>query len=208
MCCGPSPCLTPTSGPWLPASLVWICIIVICKTVYRDRQSHECSRNCTEPFLNSTNLQRKEKKKISFCCTRGPLTLLTCLGVWKGFPNLGYIQNHLLTLLLLHLRPPRTNARHITIHNTCWPLLSTNDITLQRLSQDLLSCIKFFYKLGLGIFLMTVNMYWQCRNFMVIQHGHPHPPALWVSGPSTASSWYSYCCTNSCFTWAFSPSCS
>lgn len=54
----------------------------------------------------------------------------------------------------------------------------------------LLHCLKFFsYKLGQEIFLMAVNMFGLCRNFMVTLHGYPHPSAFWA----IAGLWPNYC---------------
>ncbi|XP_028930668.1 piezo-type mechanosensitive ion channel component 1 isoform X3 [Ornithorhynchus anatinus] len=162
-------------------STVWTCIIIVCKMLYQLKivDPHQYSTNCTEPSLNSTNLQKTEVN--SSLLYRGPVDPANWFGIRKGYPNLGYIQNHLLILLLLvfeaivyrrqeyyrkqyQLSPPPARAVFA-------------DGTRQRLDQGLLSCIKYFvnffyYKFGLEIcFLMTVNVIGQRMNFMVILHG-------------------------------------
>ncbi|XP_073738494.1 piezo-type mechanosensitive ion channel component 1 isoform X4 [Callorhinus ursinus] len=162
-------------------STVWTCIIIVCKMLYQLKvvSPHEYSSNCTEPLLNSTNLQKAEIKQSLLY--RGPVDPANWFGVRKGFPNLGYIQNHLQVLLLLVFEAImyRRQEHHRRQHQL-GPLPAQAvcaDGTRQRLDQDLLSCLKyfvnfFFYKFGLEIcFLMAVNVIGQRMNFMVILHG-------------------------------------
>ncbi|XP_042826522.1 piezo-type mechanosensitive ion channel component 1 isoform X5 [Panthera tigris] len=162
-------------------STVWTCIIIVCKMLYQLKvvSPHEYSSNCTEPLPNSTNLQKTEIKQSLLY--RGPVDPANWFGVRKGFPNLGYIQNHLLVLLLLVFEAIvyRRQEHHRRQHQPA-PLPAQAvcaDGTRQRLDQDLLSCFKyfvnfFFYKFGLEIcFLMAVNVIGQRMNFMVILHG-------------------------------------
>ncbi|XP_029781951.1 piezo-type mechanosensitive ion channel component 1 [Suricata suricatta] len=162
-------------------STVWTCIIIVCKMLYQLKvvNPHEYSSNCTEPLLNSTNLQKTEIKQSLLY--RGPVDPANWFGVRKGFPNLGYIQNHLQVLLLLVFEAIiyRRQEHHRRQHRLA-PLPAQAvfaDGTRQRLDRDLLSCFKyfvnfFFYKFGLEIcFLMAVTVIGQRMNFMVILHG-------------------------------------
>ncbi|XP_046539730.1 piezo-type mechanosensitive ion channel component 1 isoform X1 [Equus quagga] len=162
-------------------STVWTCIIIVCKMLYQLKvvSPHEYSSNCTEPFPNSTNLQKAEINQSLLY--RGPIDPANWFGVRKGFPNLGYIQNHLQILLLLVFEAVvyRRQEHHRRQHQLA-PLPAQAvcaDGTRQRLDQDLLSCLKyfvnfFFYKFGLEVcFLMAVNVIGQRMNFMVILHG-------------------------------------
>ncbi|XP_057170606.1 piezo-type mechanosensitive ion channel component 1 isoform X3 [Ursus arctos] len=160
---------------------VWTCVIIVCKMLYQLKvvSPHEYSSNCTEPLLNSTNLQKTEIKQSLLY--RGPVDPANWFGVRKGFPNLGYVQNHLQVLLLLVFEAIvyRRQEHHRRQHQL-GPLPAQAvcaDGTRQRLDQDLLSCLKyfvnfFFYKFGLEIcFLMAVNVIGQRMNFMVVLHG-------------------------------------
>ncbi|XP_058384443.1 piezo-type mechanosensitive ion channel component 1 isoform X4 [Diceros bicornis minor] len=162
-------------------STVWTCIIIVCKMLYQLKvvRPHEYSSNCTEPLPNSTNLQKAEIHQSLLY--RGPVDPANWFGVRKGFPNLGYIQNHLQILLLLVFEAVvyRRQEYHRRQHQLA-PLPAQAvcaDGTRQRLDKDLLSCLKyfinfFFYKFGLEIcFLMAVNVIGQRMNFMVILHG-------------------------------------
>ncbi|XP_032985414.1 piezo-type mechanosensitive ion channel component 1 isoform X3 [Rhinolophus ferrumequinum] len=162
-------------------STVWTCIIIVCKMLYQLKivSPSEYSSNCTEPLPNSTNLQKTEINQSLLY--RGPIDPANWFGVRKGFPNLGYIQNHLQILLLLVFEAIvyRRQEHHRRQHQLA-PLPAQAvciDGTRQQLDQDLLSCIKyfvnfFFYKFGLEIcFLMAVNVIGQRMNFMVILHG-------------------------------------
>ncbi|XP_034378846.1 piezo-type mechanosensitive ion channel component 1 isoform X2 [Arvicanthis niloticus] len=162
-------------------STVWTCIIIVCKMLYQLKivNPHEYSSNCTEPFPNNTNLQPLEINQSLLY--RGPVDPANWFGVRKGFPNLGYIQNHLQILLLLvfeamvHRRQEHYRRQHQRAPLPAQAVCA--DGTRQRLDQDLLSCLKyfinfFFYKFGLEIcFLMAVNVIGQRMNFMVILHG-------------------------------------
>ncbi|XP_049559602.1 piezo-type mechanosensitive ion channel component 1 isoform X3 [Orcinus orca] len=183
---------------------VWTCIIIVCKMLYQLKvvSPHEYASNCTEPFPNSTNLQKTEIHESLLY--RGPIDPANWFGVRKGFPNLGYIQSHLQILLLLvfeavvyrcqdyHRR--RRQLAPLPAQAVC------ADGTRQQLDRDLPSCLKyfvnfFFYKFGLEIcFLMAVNVIGQRMNFMVILHG------CWLVAVLTrrrreaiARLWPSYC---------------
>ncbi|XP_059941392.1 piezo-type mechanosensitive ion channel component 1 isoform X2 [Mesoplodon densirostris] len=160
---------------------VWTCIIIVCKMLYQLKvvSPHEYSSNCTEPFPNSTNLQKTEIRESLLY--RGPIDPANWFGVRKGFPNLGYIQNHLQILLLLVFEAVvyRCQDYHRRRHQLA-PLPAQAvcaDGTRQRLDRDLPSCLKyfvnfFFYKFGLEIcFLMAVNVIGQRMDFTVILHG-------------------------------------
>ncbi|XP_072802892.1 piezo-type mechanosensitive ion channel component 1 isoform X1 [Vicugna pacos] len=162
-------------------STVWTCVIIVCKMLYQLKvvNPHEYSSNCTEPFPNSTNLQKTEVHDSLLY--RGPIDPANWFGVRKGFPNLGYIQNHLQILLLLVFEAMvyRRQEHHRRWHQL-GPLPAQAvcaDGTRQQLDRDLPSCLKyfvnfFFYKFGLEIcFLMAVTVIGQRMNFMVILHG-------------------------------------
>ncbi|XP_016053163.1 PREDICTED: piezo-type mechanosensitive ion channel component 1 [Miniopterus natalensis] len=162
-------------------STVWTCIIIVCKMLYQLKvvNPHKYSSNCTEPLPNSTNLQKTEINQSLLY--RGPIDPANWFGVRKGFPNLGYIQNHLQILLLLVFEAIvyRRQEHHRRQHQLA-PLPAQAvciEGTRQQLDRDLLSCVKyfinfFFYKFGLEIcFLMAVNVIGQRMNFMVILHG-------------------------------------
>ncbi|XP_047383730.1 piezo-type mechanosensitive ion channel component 1 isoform X2 [Sciurus carolinensis] len=162
-------------------STVWSCIIIVCKMLYQLKvvNPQEYSSNCSEPFPNSTNLQRVEISQSLLY--RGPVDPANWFGVRKGFPNLGYVQNHLQILLLLVFEAMvYRRQEHYRRQHPCAPLPAQALCaggTHQQLDQDLLSCLKyfvnfFFYKFGLEIcFLMAVNVIGQRMNFMVILHG-------------------------------------
>ncbi|XP_019510042.1 PREDICTED: piezo-type mechanosensitive ion channel component 1 isoform X1 [Hipposideros armiger] len=162
-------------------STIWTCIIIVCKMLYQLKivSPNEYSSNCTEPLPNSTNLQKMEINQSLLY--RGPVDPANWFGVRKGFPNLGYIQNHLQILLLLVFEAMvyRRQDHHRRQHQLA-PMPAQAvciDGTRQQLDQGLLSCIKyfvnfFFYKFGLEIcFLMAVNVIGQRMNLMVILHG-------------------------------------
>ncbi|XP_064129728.1 piezo-type mechanosensitive ion channel component 1 isoform X4 [Loxodonta africana] len=162
-------------------STVWTCIIIVCKMLYQLTvvNPHEYSSNCTEPLPNSTNLLKAEINQSLLY--RGPVDPANWFGVRKGFPNLGYIQNHLQILLLLVFEAivyRRQEYYRRQYQPTPLPAQAVcAKGTRQRLDRDLLSCLKyfvnfFFYKFGLEIcFLMAVNVIGQRMNFMVILHG-------------------------------------
>ncbi|XP_040838170.1 piezo-type mechanosensitive ion channel component 1 [Ochotona curzoniae] len=162
-------------------STVWTCTVIVCKMLYQLRvvNPHEYSSNCTQPFTNSTNLQPAEISQSLLY--RGPVDPAAWFGVRKGFPNLGYIQNHLQILLLLVFEAAvyRRQEHHRRQHRLAPPPAQAvcADGTRQNLDRDLLGCLKyfvnfFFYKFGLEIcFLMAVNVIGQRMNFMVILHG-------------------------------------
>ncbi|KAF3831789.1 hypothetical protein GH733_000601 [Mirounga leonina] len=85
--------LLPYSHFWPPASPPSGSALSLCpRGSIKIFSPHEYSRNCTEPFLNSTTCRQRS---INSCCIRGPSILLT-----EGLPDLGYIRNPLQTLLL------------------------------------------------------------------------------------------------------------
>ncbi|XP_076989388.1 piezo-type mechanosensitive ion channel component 1 isoform X2 [Tamandua tetradactyla] len=160
---------------------VWTCVIIVCKMLYQLKvvRPQEYSSNCTKPFLNSTNLQGAEVSQSLLY--RGPVDPANWFGVRKGFPNLGYIQNHLQILLLLVFEAI-VYRRQEHYRRWCQPApLPAQAVcaagTRQHLDCGLLSCLKyfvnfFFYKFGLEIcFLLAVNVIGQRMNFMVILHG-------------------------------------
>nr|XP_013001447.1 piezo-type mechanosensitive ion channel component 1 isoform X3 [Cavia porcellus] len=162
-------------------STVWTCIIIVCKMLYQLKvvNPQDYASNCTEPLPNSTNLQAAEIRQSLLY--RGPVDPANWFGVRKGFPNLGYIQNHLQILLLLvfeamvYRRQEHYRRQHQRAPLPAQAVCAEG--TRQRLDQDLLSCLKyfinfFFYKFGLEIcFLMAVNVIGQRMNSMVILHG-------------------------------------
>ncbi|XP_036780134.2 piezo-type mechanosensitive ion channel component 1 isoform X4 [Manis pentadactyla] len=162
-------------------STVWTCIVIVCKMLYQLKvvSPHEYSSNCTKPFPNSTNLQRTEINQSLLY--RGPIDPANWFGVRKGFPNLGYIQNHLQILLLLvfeaivYRRQEHQRRLHQMAPLPAQAVCASG--TRQQLDRDLLGCLQyfinfFFYKFGLEIcFLMAVNVIGQRMNFMVILHG-------------------------------------
>ncbi|KAM6223829.1 piezo-type mechanosensitive ion channel component 1 [Rhynchocyon petersi] len=162
-------------------STVWTCVIIVCKMLYQLTivNPHEYSSNCTEPLLNNTNLLKTEINQSVLY--RGPVDPANWFGVRKGFPNLGYIQNHLQVLLLLVFEAiVYRRQEHYRRQYQLDPLPAQAvcaDGTRHRLDVDLLSSLKyfvnfFFYKFGLEIcFLMAVNVIGQRMNFMVILHG-------------------------------------
>ncbi|XP_074769024.1 piezo-type mechanosensitive ion channel component 1 [Athene noctua] len=162
-------------------STVWTCIIIVCKMLYQLKivDPHEYSNNCTQPQLNSTNLSPEELGNSTLY--RGPVDPANWFGIHKGYPNLGYIQNHLLVLLLLVFEAVvyRRQQYYRKQHQLVAPVTETifEDISREHLDHGLVSCAKYFlnyfyYKFGLEIcFLMTVNVIGQRMNFMVILHG-------------------------------------
>ncbi|KAM9288789.1 piezo-type mechanosensitive ion channel component 1 [Morus bassanus] len=162
-------------------STVWTCIIIVCKMLYQLKivDPSEYSSNCTQPQLNSTNLSPEELGNSTLY--HGPVDPANWFGIRKGYPNLGYIQNHLLVLLLLVFEAVvyRRQEYYRKQHQLVAPVTETifEDISREHLDHGLSSCAKYFlnyfyYKFGLEIcFLMTVNVIGQRMNFMVILHG-------------------------------------
>ncbi|NXI34064.1 PIEZ1 protein, partial [Galbula dea] len=162
-------------------STVWTCIIIICKMLYQLKivDPSEYSSNCTQPQLNSTNLSPQELGNSTLY--RGPVDPANWFGIRKGYPNLGYIQNHLQVLLLLVFEAVvyRRQQYYRKQHQLVAPITETifEDISREHLDHGLGSCAKYFinyfyYKFGLEIcFLMTVNVIGQRMNFVVILHG-------------------------------------
>ncbi|XP_072492429.1 piezo-type mechanosensitive ion channel component 1 isoform X2 [Notamacropus eugenii] len=162
-------------------STVWTCIIIVCKMLYQLKivSPHKYSSNCTEPHLNNTNLQKSEINNSLLY--QKPVDPANWFGIRKDISNLGYIQNHLLILLLLVFEAIvyRRQEYYRKQYQVALPpaQIVCPEGTRHHLDQGLLSCAKyfinfFFYKFGLEIcFLMTVNVIGQRMNFMVILHG-------------------------------------
>ncbi|KAM6253151.1 LOW QUALITY PROTEIN: piezo-type mechanosensitive ion channel component 1, partial [Porphyrio hochstetteri] len=162
-------------------STVWTCIIIVCKMLYQLKvvDPQEYSSNCTQPQLNSTNLSPEELGNSTLY--RGPVDPAHWFGIRKGYPNLGYIQNHLQVLLLLVFEAVvyRRQQYYRKQHQLVAPITETvfEDISHQHLDSGLAPCAKYFlnyfyYKFGLEIcFLMMVNVIGQRMNFLVILHG-------------------------------------
>uniref|UniRef100_A0A8D2LFH0 Piezo type mechanosensitive ion channel component 1 n=1 Tax=Varanus komodoensis TaxID=61221 RepID=A0A8D2LFH0_VARKO len=162
-------------------STVWVCVIIVCKMLYQlkivDPQVY--ASNCTEPQPNNTNLLPEEIGNSTLY--QGPVDPANWFGIRKGFPNLGYIQNHLQVLVLLVFEAVvyRCQEYYRKQHQLAPPLTHTifDEATHQNVDSGLRSCVKyflnyFFYKFGLEIcFLMMVNVIGQRMNFMVIFHG-------------------------------------
>uniref|UniRef100_G3S471 Piezo type mechanosensitive ion channel component 1 (Er blood group) n=1 Tax=Gorilla gorilla gorilla TaxID=9595 RepID=G3S471_GORGO len=141
-------------------STVWTCVIIVCKMLYQLKvvNPQEYSSNCTEPSPNSTNLLPTEISQSLLY--QGPVDPANWFGVRKGFPNLGYIQNHLQVLLLLvfeaivYRRQEHYRRQHQLAPLPAQAVFSSG--TRQQLDQDLLGCLKyfinfFFYKFGLEV---------------------------------------------------------
>uniref|UniRef100_A0A8D0GNP3 Piezo type mechanosensitive ion channel component 1 (Er blood group) n=1 Tax=Sphenodon punctatus TaxID=8508 RepID=A0A8D0GNP3_SPHPU len=162
-------------------STVWVCIIIVCKMLYQLNivDPAEYASNCTETPLNNTNLQPEEIGNSTLY--RGLVDPANWFGIRKGFPNLGYIQNHLqvLALLVFEAVVYRRQEYHRKQHQLLPPPTRTifEDASRQSLDEGLLSCAKYFinywyYKYGLEIcFLVMVMVIGQRMNFMVIWHG-------------------------------------
>ncbi|XP_069724466.1 piezo-type mechanosensitive ion channel component 1 [Phaenicophaeus curvirostris] len=162
-------------------STVWTCIIIVCKMLYQLKivDPSEYSSNCTQPHFNGTNLSPEELSNSTLY--RGAVDPANWFGIRKGYPNLGYIQNHLLVLLLLVFEAVvyRRQQYYRKQHQLVAPVTETifEDVSREHLDDGLGSCVKYFfnyfyYKFGLEIcFLMTVNVIGQRMNFMVILHG-------------------------------------
>ncbi|NXH86839.1 PIEZ1 protein, partial [Edolisoma coerulescens] len=131
------------------------------------------------PLPNDTNLTPEELGNSTLY--RGPVDPANWFGIRKGFPNLGYIQNHLQVLLLLVFEAVvyRRQQYHRKQHQLVAPVTETifEGVSHQHLDLGLVSCAKYFinyfyYKFGLEIcFLMIVNVIGQRMNFVVILHG-------------------------------------
>uniref|UniRef100_A0A8B9SA16 Piezo TM25-28 domain-containing protein n=1 Tax=Apteryx owenii TaxID=8824 RepID=A0A8B9SA16_APTOW len=131
------------------------------------------------PQHNATNLSPEELGNSTLY--RGPVDPANWFGIRKGFPNLGYIQNHLLVLLLLVFEAVvyRRQEYYRKQFQLVAPVTETifEDVSREHLDHGLISCAKYFfnyfyYKFGLEIcFLMMVNVIGQRMNFMVILHG-------------------------------------
>uniref|UniRef100_A0A8C4XZG2 Piezo type mechanosensitive ion channel component 1 (Er blood group) n=1 Tax=Gopherus evgoodei TaxID=1825980 RepID=A0A8C4XZG2_9SAUR len=160
---------------------IWVCIIIVCKMLYQLKavDPREYSSNCTQPQLNDTNLLGSEVKNSTLY--QGPVDPANWFGIRKGFPNLGYIQNHLLVLMLLVFEAIvyRRQEYYRKQYQLVLPITRTlfEEASREHLDRSLVSCTKYFinyfyYKFGLEVcFLMTVNVIGQRMNFMVILHG-------------------------------------
>uniref|UniRef100_A0A8C0GB29 Piezo type mechanosensitive ion channel component 1 (Er blood group) n=1 Tax=Chelonoidis abingdonii TaxID=106734 RepID=A0A8C0GB29_CHEAB len=160
---------------------IWVCIIIVCKMLYQLKavDPREYSSNCTQPQLNDTNLLGSEVKNSTLY--QGPVDPANWFGIRKGFPNLGYIQNHLLVLMLLVFEAIvyRRQEYYRKQYQLVLPATQTlfEEASREHLDRSLVSCAKYFinyfyYKFGLEVcFLMTVNVIGQRMNFMVILHG-------------------------------------
>ncbi|XP_075432899.1 piezo-type mechanosensitive ion channel component 1 isoform X2 [Ascaphus truei] len=160
---------------------MWSSTIIVCKMLYQLTivNPQEYSSNCTLPFPNSTNLL--EEEILNSTLYRAPVDPANWFGIRKGYPNLGYIQNHLQILSLLVFEA--VVYRHQAFYRKRYQLEVPHtqavfpDVLRAHLDQGLLSCTKyfinyFFYKFGLEIcLLMTLNVIGQRMNFMVIFHG-------------------------------------
>eukprot|EP00079_Xenopus_tropicalis_P024757 XP_012817734.1 PREDICTED: piezo-type mechanosensitive ion channel component 1 isoform X2 [Xenopus tropicalis] len=160
---------------------IWTSIIIVCKMLYQLTVVNplEYSSNCTQPLLNNTSLL--EDEILNSTLYREPIDPANWFGIRKGYPNLGYIQNHLQILLLLVFEA--IVYRHQEFYRKQYQLEKPHiqavfpDVYREHLDQGLFSCIKYFinysfYKFGLEIcFLLTVNVIGQRMNFMVIFHG-------------------------------------
>ncbi|XP_043937510.1 piezo-type mechanosensitive ion channel component 1 [Protopterus annectens] len=184
-------------------STVWCCIMIVCKMLYQLKivDPFEYSSNCTKP--NSTNLRINEIDNSTLY--KQPVDPANWFGFRKGFPILGYMQNHLLVLLLLAFEVTvyRHQEHYRRSHRLVPPATQTifEDVSREKMDQGVVICAKylinyFFYKFGLEVcFLMTVNVIGQRMNFMVIFHG------CWLMvimlrrrREAIAKLWPKYCC--------------
>ncbi|KAM4723042.1 piezo-type mechanosensitive ion channel component 1 [Rhinophrynus dorsalis] len=160
---------------------LWSSIIIVCKMLYQLTvvNPQEYSSNCTQPLPNGTNLL--EEELLNSTLYRAPIDPANWFGIRKGYPNLGYIQNHLQILLLLVFEA--IVYRHQEFYRKRYQLEVPHtqavfpEVYRVHLDGGLIPCIKYFinylfYKFGLEIcFLLTVNVIGQRMNFMVIFHG-------------------------------------
>ncbi|NXD48510.1 PIEZ1 protein, partial [Corvus moneduloides] len=129
-------------------STVWTCIIIVCKMLYQLEivDPRQYSSNCTQPLPNDTNLTPEELGNSTLY--RGPVDPANWFGIRKGFPNLGYIQNHLQVLLLLVFEAVvyRRQQYHRKQHQLVAPVTETilEDISREHLDLGLVSCAKYF----------------------------------------------------------------
>ncbi|XP_059849053.1 piezo-type mechanosensitive ion channel component 1 isoform X2 [Hypanus sabinus] len=161
-------------------STLWVCIIVVCKMLYQLKIVNpvEYSSNCTAIFPNETNLNPDEI--IHSALYKGPVDPANWFGFRKEFPVLGYLQNHLLLLMLLVFEiTVYRHQEHFRKHNQLPPPATGTifpEVTRQHLDESVISCAKyfsnfFFYKFGLEVcLLMTVNVIGQRMNFLAIIH--------------------------------------
>ncbi|XP_071423247.1 piezo-type mechanosensitive ion channel component 1 isoform X3 [Pithys albifrons albifrons] len=162
-------------------STIWTCIIIVCKMLYQLEivKPHEYASNCTQPLLNATNLSPGEIENSVLY--RGPVDPANWFGVRKGFPNLGYVKNHLQVLLLLVFEAVvyRRQQYHRTQYQEVAPITETifKNVFRRDVDCDLINCAKylinyFYYKFGLEVcFMMMVTVIGQRMNFLAILHG-------------------------------------
>ncbi|NWH85490.1 PIEZ1 protein, partial [Aegithalos caudatus] len=129
-------------------STVWTCIIIVCKMLYQLEvvEPHEYFSNCTQPLPNTTNLTPEELGNSTLY--RGPVDPANWFGIRKGFPNWGYVKNHLQVLLLLVFEAVvyRRQQYHRRQHQVLSPVTETifDGISREHLDLGLGSCAKFF----------------------------------------------------------------
>ncbi|NWZ99974.1 PIEZ1 protein, partial [Nesospiza acunhae] len=129
-------------------STVWTCIIIVCKMLYQLEvvDPHEYFSNCTQPLPNGTNLTPEELGNSTLY--RGPVDPANWFGIRKGFPNWGYVKNHLQVLLLLVFEAVvyRRQQYHRKQHQLVAPVTETvfEDISREHLDLSLVSCAKYF----------------------------------------------------------------
>ncbi|MBV98312.1 Piezo-type mechanosensitive ion channel component 1, partial [Eschrichtius robustus] len=142
---------------------VWTCVIIVCKMLYQLKvvSPHEYASNCTEPFPNSTNLQKTEIHESLLY--RGPIDPANWFGVRKGFPNLGYIQ--ICFLMAVNVIGQRMNF--MVILHGCWLVA-----ILTRRRREAIARLWPNYCLFLALFLLY--QYLLCLGI---------PPALCIDYP-------------------------
>ncbi|NXR44454.1 PIEZ1 protein, partial [Hippolais icterina] len=129
-------------------STVWTCIIIVCKMLYQLEvvDPREYFSNCTQPLPNSTNLTPEELGNSTLY--RGPVDPANWFGIRKGFPNWGYVKNHLQVLLLLVFEAVvyRRQQYHRKQHQVLAPVTETvfDGISREHLDLGLVSCAKYF----------------------------------------------------------------
>ncbi|NXR80667.1 PIEZ1 protein, partial [Pycnonotus jocosus] len=129
-------------------STVWTCIIIVCKMLYQLEvvDPRDYFSNCTQPLPNSTNLTPEELANSTLY--RGPVDPANWFGIRKGFPNWGYVKNHLHVLLLLVLEAVvyRRQQYHRKQHQLLPPVTETifENISREHLDLGFISCAKYF----------------------------------------------------------------
>ncbi|NXA64140.1 PIEZ1 protein, partial [Mohoua ochrocephala] len=129
-------------------STVWTCIIIVCKMLYQLEIVNplQYSSSCIQPLPNDTNLTPEELGNSTLY--RAPVDPANWFGIDKGFPILGYIQNHLQVLLLLVFEAVvyRRQQYYRKQHQLVAPVTETifEDISREHLDLGLVSCAKYF----------------------------------------------------------------